>query len=59
MKLQVKDKITLHLPDVKEFKQWEKTIKEETGSKIEFEKISGEKGEFKFENKKYEFGVRK
>ncbi len=59
MKLEVKDKIILRLPNIKEFKGWEKTIKEDTGSMIEFGKISGEKVEFKFGNKKYEFGVKK
>jgi isoleucyl-tRNA synthetase len=59
MKLEVKDKIVLHLPEVKEFKEWQEMIEGETGSKVEFGKITGSKSEFKFENKKYEFGVKK
>ncbi|MFQ6020777.1 MAG: isoleucine--tRNA ligase [Candidatus Aenigmatarchaeota archaeon] len=57
LKLNVSDKITLYLPNI--FKGSEEIIKESTGSKIVFGKISGKKEEFKFDKKKYEFGVEK
>lgn len=55
--LQVKDKINLYLSV--EFKEFEKQIESETGSKTIFEKIEGEKSEFDFEGKKYGFGIKK
>ncbi len=56
MGLNVKDKIVVYIPSA--FKSFEKTIKEETCSKV----VLGAKGErlsFEFEGKKYEFGVEK
>jgi len=57
LKLKVHDKIKLYLPDKKEFKSWEKIIKEDTGSQIVWGEIAGHKAEFEFENKKYKFGI--
>jgi isoleucyl-tRNA synthetase len=55
MKLDVKERIKLFLPEV--FKDSAKTISGATGSEITFGEVSGDKTEFKFENKKYEFGI--
>lgn len=59
MGLNIKDKISLYLPDEKAFKAEKKTIEQTTGSKVTFGKIRGKREEFEFEGKKYEFGVEK
>ncbi|MFZ3077363.1 MAG: isoleucine--tRNA ligase [Candidatus Aenigmatarchaeota archaeon] len=55
--LQISDKIKIYLSD--EFKEFGKQIEEETGSKTIFGKIDGEKSEFDFEGRKYQFGIEK
>ena len=57
MNLKVTDKIILYL--LNEFKNWEKTIKDATGSDIKFGKVAGTRCKFSFRNKSYEFGVKK
>ncbi len=56
MGLQVKDKIKLYLSP--EFKDFENSIQTETGSKVAVG-TKGEKSEFEFEGKKYQFGIEK
>lgn len=56
--LEIKDKITLYLPEDALFKKNQKIIEGTTGSKINFGKIAGKKSEFEFEKKKYEFGIK-
>ncbi|MFH0929109.1 MAG: isoleucine--tRNA ligase [Candidatus Aenigmatarchaeota archaeon] len=58
MGLQIKDKITLHLPENELFQKEVKRIEETTGSKVVFGKLAGEKSDFTFEDKKYEFGIK-
>lgn len=57
--LNLSDKIILYLEEEKAFKAAQEMIKDATGSEIKFGKIFGEKSEFEFENKKYQFGVKK
>jgi isoleucyl-tRNA synthetase len=59
MGLNIRDKITLHLPEDEILEKSKKRIEAATGSKIEFGKVSGTKSEFIFEDKKYEFGIKK
>jgi len=56
--LKIKDKVTLYLPEEQLFKKSKEVIEGITGSKIVFGKIEGNKSGFKFENKKYEFGIK-
>ncbi|NIM47243.1 MAG: isoleucine--tRNA ligase [Candidatus Aenigmarchaeota archaeon] len=56
--LKIKDKVTLYLPEEELFKKSKDIIEGITGSEIIFGKIEGNKSEFKFENKKYEFGIK-
>ena len=58
MGLKIKDSITLFLPKNKLFEKIKDRIENATGSKIEFGKIAGEKSEFVFGEKKYEFGIK-
>jgi len=55
--LKIKDKVTLYLPEEELFKKSKEFIEGITGSKIVFGEIEGEKSEFRFENKKYGFGI--
>ncbi|MBN2203199.1 MAG: isoleucine--tRNA ligase [Candidatus Aenigmarchaeota archaeon] len=57
MGLQIKDKITLHLPEDELFQKEKEAIQNATSSKIVFGKLKGDLGEAKFEDKKYEFGI--
>jgi isoleucyl-tRNA synthetase len=59
MNLEIKDKVELYLPEEDLFKENKKNIESKTGSKIVFGKILSNKSEFEFENKKYEFGIKK
>ncbi len=57
MGLQVSDKVKLYLSV--ELEDFVNQIESETGSKIIFGKTGGEKSEFDFEGKKYDFGIEK
>jgi len=59
MGLKTKDRITLSVPDEKAFKNFARQITSETGSKIVFAAPTGTKGDFEFEGKKYQIGVKK
>ncbi len=56
--LKIKEKVDLYLPENKLFKKSKENIEGITGSKIVFGGIEGNKSEFKFEDKKYEFGIK-
>ncbi len=56
--LKIKDKVTLYLPEEDLFKKSKEMIEGLTGSKIVFGNIEGKRSEFKFEDKKYEFGIK-
>ncbi len=56
--LEIKDKVSLYLPREELFKKSKGIIEGLTGSKIIFGEIEGKKSEFKFEDKKYEFGIK-
>jgi isoleucyl-tRNA synthetase len=56
--LEIKDKIELYLLEEEVFKNNKQRIEGATGSKITFGKILGNKAEFDFDNKKYEFGIK-
>jgi isoleucyl-tRNA synthetase len=58
MKLEIKDKIDLYLPEDELFKINKKKIEGSTGSRLSFGKILGNKSEFEFNGKKYEFGIK-
>jgi isoleucyl-tRNA synthetase len=55
--LKIKDKIILHLKRMEVFEIYKNYIESSTSSKIEFGKIKGNVFDFKFEDKKYEFGI--
>jgi isoleucyl-tRNA synthetase len=57
--LEIKNKIELYLQEEELFKKNKQKIEGATGSKITFGKILGNKSELEFENKKYEFGIKK
>jgi isoleucyl-tRNA synthetase len=56
--LEIKNKIELYLLEEEVFKNNKQRIEGATGSKITFGKILGNKAEFDFDNKKYEFGIK-
>jgi isoleucyl-tRNA synthetase len=56
--LEIKDKIDLYLQEEDLFKNNKQKIEGSTGSKITFGKIIGNKSDFEFEGKKYEFGIK-
>lgn len=53
---EISDRITLYLEEDNTFKNWKRTIEENTGSRIIFRKITGES--FEFEGKKYNFEIK-
>jgi len=57
--LEIKDKVELYLPEEELFKKNKQRIEGSTGSKINFGNILGNKSEFEFMKKKYEFGIKK
>ena len=58
MKLDIKDKVNLYLPDEKLFEENQKKIEASTSSKATFGKIVGDKFSLEFDSKKYEFGIK-
>jgi len=58
MKLEIKDKVELYLLEDELFSKNKKKIESSTGSKITFGKIIGNKFDFEFLGKKYEFGIK-
>jgi len=58
MNLEIKDKVELYLQE-ELFKNNKQKIEGSTGSKIVFGKVLGDKFNFEFEGKKYEFGIKK